>query len=62
MLVSDGYLVEKDYDFVIEVLEFKDEQLEVIFKVGQLKRVWGELYKVCCYIFCGFFLNMYMYQ
>lgn len=34
MLVSDGYLVEKDYDFVIEVLEFKDEQLEVIFKVG----------------------------
>lgn len=46
MSASDGYSAEKDHDLVTEAPEFKDEQPEVIFKAGQSKRVWGELYKV----------------
>ena len=43
---TDGYSAEKDSDLVTEAPDFKDEQPEVIFKAGQSKRVWGELYKV----------------
>lgn len=61
MSASDGYSAEKDHDLVTEAPEFKDEQPEVIFKAGQSKRVWGELYKVCCHASYGFSLNMHMY-
>jgi nuclear GTP-binding protein len=46
MSANDSYSAEKDHDLVTEEPEFKDEKLEVIFKAGQSKRVWGELYKV----------------
>nr|XP_022315829.1 LOW QUALITY PROTEIN: nucleolar GTP-binding protein 2-like [Crassostrea virginica] len=46
MSATDGYSAEKDSDLVTEAPDFKDEQPEVIFKAGQSKRVWGELYKV----------------
>lgn len=46
MSAGEGYSAEKDHDLVTEAPEFKDEQPEVIFKAGQSKRVWGELYKV----------------
>ncbi|XP_061181747.1 nucleolar GTP-binding protein 2-like [Saccostrea echinata] len=46
MTATEGYSADKDRDLVTEAPEFKDEQPEVIFKAGQSKRVWGELYKV----------------
>ncbi|XP_033738301.1 nucleolar GTP-binding protein 2-like [Pecten maximus] len=42
----EKYDSEKDRDLVTEEPEFREEMPEVIFKAGQSKRVWGELYKV----------------
>lgn len=61
MILYEFCLSKIDHDLVTEAPEFKDEQPEVIFKAGQSKRVWGELYKVCCHTSCGFSLNMHMY-
>lgn len=43
---AEKYDSGKDRDLVTEEPEFKEEMPEVIFKAGQSKRVWGELYKV----------------
>ncbi|KAM6936280.1 nucleolar GTP-binding protein 2 [Lycodopsis pacificus] len=40
------YDAEKDRDLVIEDTGIRDEVREEIFKKGQSKRIWGELYKV----------------
>uniref|UniRef100_UPI003AB0E7CA nucleolar GTP-binding protein 2 n=1 Tax=Centroberyx gerrardi TaxID=166262 RepID=UPI003AB0E7CA len=41
-----SYSVDKDRDLVIEDTGVRDEVREEIFKKGQSKRIWGELYKV----------------
>ncbi|XP_059424139.1 nucleolar GTP-binding protein 2 [Carassius carassius] len=41
-----SYNAEKDRDLVSEDSGVKDEAREEIFKKGQSKRIWGELYKV----------------
>lgn len=43
---SESYSAEKDQDLVRGEPEFKEENREVIFRAGQSKRVWNELYKV----------------
>ncbi|XP_062847408.1 nucleolar GTP-binding protein 2 [Trichomycterus rosablanca] len=43
---AQGYNVEKDRDLVTEDSGVRDEVREEIFKKGQSKRIWGELYKV----------------
>ncbi|XP_072103071.1 nucleolar GTP-binding protein 2 [Mobula birostris] len=40
------YNLEKDRDLVVEDTGVRDEVREEIFKKGQSKRIWGELYKV----------------
>ncbi|XP_062254911.1 nucleolar GTP-binding protein 2 [Platichthys flesus] len=41
-----SYSAEKDRDLVVEDTGVRDEAREEIFKKGQSKRIWGELYKV----------------
>ncbi|KAM3850390.1 nucleolar GTP-binding protein 2-like [Diretmus argenteus] len=41
-----SYSTDKDRDLVIEDTGVRDEAREEIFKKGQSKRIWGELYKV----------------
>ncbi|XP_052074004.1 uncharacterized protein LOC127711877 [Mytilus californianus] len=43
---SEKYDVEKDQDLERDEPEFREENKEVIFRAGQSKRVWNELYKV----------------
>uniref|UniRef100_A0A672QVW7 Nucleolar GTP-binding protein 2 n=1 Tax=Sinocyclocheilus grahami TaxID=75366 RepID=A0A672QVW7_SINGR len=43
---AQSYISEKDRDLVSEDSGVKDEAREEIFKKGQSKRIWGELYKV----------------
>lgn len=43
---TQSYSVEKDRDLVTEDSGVRDEVREEIFKKGQSKRIWGELYKV----------------
>ncbi|XP_077073302.1 nucleolar GTP-binding protein 2 [Siphateles boraxobius] len=43
---AQSYSTEKDRDLVFEDSGVKDEAREEIFKKGQSKRIWGELYKV----------------
>nr|XP_055066511.1 nucleolar GTP-binding protein 2 [Misgurnus anguillicaudatus] len=43
---SQSYSAEKDRDLVTEDSGVRDEAQEEIFKKGQSKRIWGELYKV----------------
>ncbi|XP_067261991.1 nucleolar GTP-binding protein 2 isoform X1 [Chanodichthys erythropterus] len=43
---AQSYSAEKDRDLVSEDSGVKDEVREEIFKKGQSKRIWGELYKV----------------
>lgn len=43
---AQSYNAEKDRDLVSEDSGVKDEAREEIFKKGQSKRIWGELYKV----------------
>ncbi|XP_057196765.1 nucleolar GTP-binding protein 2 [Triplophysa rosa] len=43
---SQTYSAEKDRDLVTEDSGVRDEVQEEIFKKGQSKRIWGELYKV----------------
>ncbi|KAF5905815.1 nucleolar GTP-binding protein 2 [Clarias magur] len=44
--LAQGYIAEKDRDLVTEDSGVRDEVREEIFKKGQSKRIWGELYKV----------------
>lgn len=44
--MSEKYDVEKDVNIIVDNQGIKDEAGEAIFKAGQSKRVWGELYKV----------------
>ncbi|KAL7874512.1 hypothetical protein SRHO_G00054820 [Serrasalmus rhombeus] len=43
---TQGYSAEKDRDLVTEDSGVREEAREEIFKKGQSKRIWGELYKV----------------
>jgi len=43
---ADTYSADKDKDLVIEDSGIRNEVREEIFKKGQSKRIWGELYKV----------------
>ncbi|XP_032901382.1 nucleolar GTP-binding protein 2 [Amblyraja radiata] len=43
---AKDYDLEKDRDLVVEDTGVRDEVREEIFKKGQSKRIWGELYKV----------------
>ncbi|XP_025941707.1 nucleolar GTP-binding protein 2 [Apteryx rowi] len=43
---SESYDQDKDRDLVIEDTGVRNEAQEEIFKKGQSKRIWGELYKV----------------
>uniref|UniRef100_W5LM42 Nucleolar GTP-binding protein 2 n=1 Tax=Astyanax mexicanus TaxID=7994 RepID=W5LM42_ASTMX len=43
---TQGYSAEKDRDLVTEDSGVREEVREEIFKKGQSKRIWGELYKV----------------
>uniref|UniRef100_W5MFK1 Nucleolar GTP-binding protein 2 n=1 Tax=Lepisosteus oculatus TaxID=7918 RepID=W5MFK1_LEPOC len=43
---AESYDKEKDRDLVMETSGVRDEAREEIFKKGQSKRIWGELYKV----------------
>ncbi|XP_052002879.1 nucleolar GTP-binding protein 2-like isoform X2 [Xyrauchen texanus] len=45
-VLAQGYIAEKDRDLVTEDTGVRDEVREEIFKKGQSKRIWGELYKV----------------
>ncbi len=45
---GDKYSAEKDIDLVREDTGVKDEAPELVFKAGQSKRIWNELYKVSC--------------
>ncbi|XP_046327575.2 nucleolar GTP-binding protein 2-like [Haliotis rufescens] len=40
------YDISKDHDLVEEDTGVKDETPEIVFKAGQSKRIWNELYKV----------------
>ncbi|XP_048413802.1 nucleolar GTP-binding protein 2 isoform X2 [Stegostoma tigrinum] len=44
--LAEEYNLEKDRDLVVEDTGVRDEVREEIFKKGQSKRIWGELYKV----------------
>jgi nuclear GTP-binding protein len=44
--MSEEYNVEKDNDLVVDNEGVKDEAMYALFKAGQSKRIWGELYKV----------------
>ncbi|KAM4797367.1 nucleolar GTP-binding protein 2 [Rhinophrynus dorsalis] len=44
--LTDNYDQQKDRDLVTEDTGVRDEAREEIFKKGQSKRIWGELYKV----------------
>ncbi|XP_066538728.1 nucleolar GTP-binding protein 2 [Hoplias malabaricus] len=43
---AEGYSAENDHDLVVEDSGVREEAREEIFKKGQSKRIWGELYKV----------------
>lgn len=45
---QSGYNEEKDLDLVREDDGIKDETINPLFKAGQSKRIWNELYKVFC--------------
>uniref|UniRef100_A0A4W3IYI1 Nucleolar GTP-binding protein 2 n=1 Tax=Callorhinchus milii TaxID=7868 RepID=A0A4W3IYI1_CALMI len=44
--LTNEYSLEKDRDLVVEDTGVRDEVREEIYKKGQSKRIWGELYKV----------------
>ncbi|XP_043573809.1 nucleolar GTP-binding protein 2 [Chiloscyllium plagiosum] len=44
--LAEEYDLKKDRDLVVEDTGVRDEVREEIFKKGQSKRIWGELYKV----------------
>uniref|UniRef100_A0A4W3IYE5 Nucleolar GTP-binding protein 2 n=1 Tax=Callorhinchus milii TaxID=7868 RepID=A0A4W3IYE5_CALMI len=43
--LTNEYSLEKDRDLVVEDTGVRDEVREEIYKKGQSKRIWGELYK-----------------
>ena len=43
---SDEYDSNKDKDLVVDNQGVTDEPMYALFKAGQSKRIWGELYKV----------------
>ncbi|KAJ7304472.1 hypothetical protein JRQ81_012036 [Phrynocephalus forsythii] len=46
MTEASSYNQDKDRDLVVEDTGVRDEAQEEIYKKGQSKRIWGELYKV----------------
>ena len=43
---SDEYNAEKDTDLLVDNGGVSDEAMFPLFKAGQSRRIWGELYKV----------------
>ena len=56
--LTDTYQSEKDLDLVIQDDGIKDLPSEMLFKAGQSKRIWNELYKVSDEFKNLFFLNI----
>ena len=44
--MSEEYSSEKDKDLVVDNGGVSDEAMFALFKAGQSRRIWGELYKV----------------
>jgi nuclear GTP-binding protein len=44
--MSEEYNSEKDKDLVVDNGGVTDEPMYALFKAGQSRRIWGELYKV----------------
>ena len=44
--MAQEYNVKKDDDLVVDNQGVKEEAMYALFKAGQSKRIWGELYKV----------------
>ena len=40
------YKVDTDRDLAVPEPDWKEEMKEVVFKAGQSRRIWNELYKV----------------
>ncbi len=47
--MSEKYNSEKDTDLVVDNQGVTDEAMFALFKAGQSRRIWGELYKVNIY-------------
>jgi len=43
---TESYVEEKDSNIVTDTGGVRDEARQMIFKAGQSKRIWNELYKV----------------
>lgn len=43
---QQDYTVEKDSNVEVDLGGVKDEPSPMVFKAGQSKRIWNELYKV----------------
>ncbi|XP_029648349.1 nucleolar GTP-binding protein 2 [Octopus sinensis] len=43
---AEKYNPQKDMDLMVEYDGVRDEAIEMVFKAGQSKRIWNELYKV----------------
>ena len=56
-----GYEANKDRDLVTDDLGFTVEASDMIFKAGQSKRIWNEVYKVYAYIVTIFFCSEFVY-
>ena len=57
--MSEEYNSEKDKDLVVDNGGVTDEPMYALFKAGQSRRIWGELYKVFIFFyFFSFFLSL----
>lgn len=56
----EKYDENKDSNLVLEYTGVRDEDPEIIFKAGQSKRIWNELYKVFI-LFLLFYFFFYGY-
>jgi len=54
--MSEEYNSEKDKDLVVDNGGVTDEPMYALFKAGQSRRIWGELYKVFSFFFGIFFV------
>ena len=57
--MSEEYNSEKDKDLVVDNGGVTDEPMYALFKAGQSRRIWGELYKVFIFFFFFRFSSRY---
>ena len=60
--MSEEYNSEKDKDLVVDNGGVTDEPMYALFKAGQSRRIWGELYKVFIYFLKIFLLLSSLYK